>query len=587
MRNRQPFSTAAAAPTDLVLPISTLADADRLTVLGRGTVLGRPAVRVEVPFERAEPLFPFLSIGGDWRPFFPNDRVRIWPRRAQLVPVALERLPGDGRRARRLGAAVRPARRALAAFGLLGAGAPREPRHAGRERVRHPRDDVGAGSGRSRGRAERRASARPGSSRWRRARSAGSTATAWSCRGTTPARRSSRTRTGSRSSTWARRVRGTATRRSARSACRPRRSRSPGAASRTTSRPRGTTAVASRSTRPGPTCTSSPTCRARELLAAAGGAPGAGSPDARRVDAPPGRRGDRRTRLARDRSGVRPVPDRAPERAARRVRARERGAGGRRVRCRGDAVPEGRGRRRRHRHDPAAPRGRERAAAGDVGRPVERWTSAACRGGSPPTVRSSNGSTAACTDRSTRRGSRSRSSSPSRPRSAGTGQTDEPPDEPPPYRRDRGGRRDGLRARRHAHARDPGWANLPDPGSSAEPPAVPATEPQPPEAFLVWTSGGMPDGFRAAVGRLDGIQRSVVIASDNTWLGPIVVGAGRGGRRPEARVRDPARGRGGRSRGVRAVPAARRPVRRARARRRPRDPGESSARLRGLGPGRC
>ena len=63
-----------------------------------------------------------------------------------------------------------------------------------------------------------------------------------------------------------------------------------------------------------------------------------------------------------------------------------------------------------------------------------------------------------------------------------------------------------------------GWANLPDPGSSAEPPAVPATEPQPPEAFLVWTSGGMPDGFRAAVERLDGIQRSVVVASDNTWL---------------------------------------------------------------------
>jgi len=63
-----------------------------------------------------------------------------------------------------------------------------------------------------------------------------------------------------------------------------------------------------------------------------------------------------------------------------------------------------------------------------------------------------------------------------------------------------------------------GWANLPDPGSAAEPPAAPATEPQPPEAFLVWTSGGMPDGFRAAVERLHGIQRSVVIASDNTWL---------------------------------------------------------------------
>ena len=62
-----------------------------------------------------------------------------------------------------------------------------------------------------------------------------------------------------------------------------------------------------------------------------------------------------------------------------------------------------------------------------------------------------------------------------------------------------------------------GWANLPDPGSVAGP-TLPRTEPEPPQAFLVWTSGGMPDGFRAAVRRLDGIQRSVVIASDNTWL---------------------------------------------------------------------
>src|SRR4029453_5324000 len=74
-----------------------------------------------------------------------------------------------------------------------------------------------------------------------------------------------------------------------------------------------------------------------------------------------------------------------------------------------------------------------------------------------------------------------------------------------------------------------GWANLPDPGSSAEPPAVPTTEPQPPEAFLVWTSGGMPDGFRTAVEHLDGVQRSVVIASDNTWLAPAWSQPGEGG----------------------------------------------------------
>jgi len=96
VRNRLPFSTAAPIPTDLVLPISTLADADRLTVLGRGTVLGRPAVRVEVPFERAEPLFPFLSIGGDWRPFFPNDRVRIWLDERNWFPLRWDVYPATG-----------------------------------------------------------------------------------------------------------------------------------------------------------------------------------------------------------------------------------------------------------------------------------------------------------------------------------------------------------------------------------------------------------------------------------------------------------------------------------------------------------
>ncbi|HET8526030.1 MAG TPA: zf-HC2 domain-containing protein [Actinomycetota bacterium] len=101
VRNRLPFSTAAPTPTDLVLPISTLADADRLTVLGRGTVLGRPAVQVEVPFERARPLFPFLSIaggsiGGDWRPFFPNDRVRIWLDERNWFPLKWAVYPATG-----------------------------------------------------------------------------------------------------------------------------------------------------------------------------------------------------------------------------------------------------------------------------------------------------------------------------------------------------------------------------------------------------------------------------------------------------------------------------------------------------------
>jgi hypothetical protein len=97
VRNRLPFSTDRPAPTDLVLPIASLSDADRLTVLGRGMVLGRPAVEVEVPFVRARPLFPFLSMGlGDWRPFFPNDRVRIWLDRRNWFPLKWAVYPATG-----------------------------------------------------------------------------------------------------------------------------------------------------------------------------------------------------------------------------------------------------------------------------------------------------------------------------------------------------------------------------------------------------------------------------------------------------------------------------------------------------------
>jgi len=101
VRNRLPFSTAAPIPTDLVLPLDVLADAEDLTVLGRGSVLGRRAVRVEVPFERARPLFPFLSLGGDWRPFFERDRVRIWLDERSWFPLRWDVFPalGAGRRA--------------------------------------------------------------------------------------------------------------------------------------------------------------------------------------------------------------------------------------------------------------------------------------------------------------------------------------------------------------------------------------------------------------------------------------------------------------------------------------------------------
>ena len=370
VRNRLPFSTAAAAPTDLVLPISTLADADRLTVLGRGTVLGRPAVRVEVPFERAEPLFPFLSIGGDWRPFFPNDRVRIWLDERNWFPLRWNVYPATGAErdawALRFGLPDEPSLRSVFSVRALhvsldtpdasvfdipatasaqdqGARAvelsdvrretgfePVAPGTVGgldRYRVVLPRDDAGETLVAY---ADGLAFLNLGETRsWNGDAPFGPVGvqaeevplTGGGVAYYEPA-----------SQDHGRRI-----------------------------------AIHAAGT---DLYLESNLPRSR-LLAAAAALPVQGLPMPAAWTLPPRRSGDRRTGLARDRPCVRPVPDRAPERAARRVRARERGAGGRRVRCRGDAVPEGRGRRRRHRHDPAAPRGRERAAAGDVGRPVD------------------------------------------------------------------------------------------------------------------------------------------------------------------------------------------------------------------------
>jgi hypothetical protein len=112
VRNRAPFSSSAPAPTDLVLPLTALGAPEGVDVLGEGSVLGRDAVRVQVPFEQAASLFPFLSLGGDWRPFFANDRVRIWLDADDWFPLRWEVLPATGARreawARRFGLPPEP-----------------------------------------------------------------------------------------------------------------------------------------------------------------------------------------------------------------------------------------------------------------------------------------------------------------------------------------------------------------------------------------------------------------------------------------------------------------------------------------------
>jgi outer membrane lipoprotein-sorting protein len=97
VENRVPFSSTAPAPTDLILPVTSLADADQLSVVGQGSLLGRPAIEVRLPFDRAEPLFPFLSLGGSWRPFFGSDQVDLWLDARSWFPLSYAVYPAQGR----------------------------------------------------------------------------------------------------------------------------------------------------------------------------------------------------------------------------------------------------------------------------------------------------------------------------------------------------------------------------------------------------------------------------------------------------------------------------------------------------------
>jgi len=97
VENRVPFSSTTPAPTDLILPVTSLADANQLEVVGRGNLLGRPAIEVRLPFDLAEPLFPFLSLGGSWRPFFGSDQVDLWLDATSWLPLSYAVYPAGGR----------------------------------------------------------------------------------------------------------------------------------------------------------------------------------------------------------------------------------------------------------------------------------------------------------------------------------------------------------------------------------------------------------------------------------------------------------------------------------------------------------
>jgi len=89
------LSAAAPLPADLILPIATLGSPHGVQVVGEGALDGHQALQVEMSFARAAPLFPFLRLGGTWRPFFAGDRVHLWLDTTTWAPIRYDVTPAN------------------------------------------------------------------------------------------------------------------------------------------------------------------------------------------------------------------------------------------------------------------------------------------------------------------------------------------------------------------------------------------------------------------------------------------------------------------------------------------------------------
>jgi hypothetical protein len=90
---REPFSEAAPAPLDLIVPVRSLAGPSSAERLGVRRIDGRDAIGVAVTAAQAAPLLSGLRRAGNWRDLQATERVELWLDRDALVPLEV-RVPG-------------------------------------------------------------------------------------------------------------------------------------------------------------------------------------------------------------------------------------------------------------------------------------------------------------------------------------------------------------------------------------------------------------------------------------------------------------------------------------------------------------
>jgi hypothetical protein len=88
--HRQPFDGTSPVPTDIILPLETIASGEGISIAGRDQVAGRAAVHVVIPYWQAVPLVTSLQAGGSWRALDPLDRVDLWLEEDTWFPLRFE-----------------------------------------------------------------------------------------------------------------------------------------------------------------------------------------------------------------------------------------------------------------------------------------------------------------------------------------------------------------------------------------------------------------------------------------------------------------------------------------------------------------
>lgn len=87
---RQPFDGTSTAPSEILVPLETLATSDAFTVAGPERIEGLDALHVVLTYRQAYPLIEALQVGGSWAPLFPLDRVDLWLERDSSFPLRFE-----------------------------------------------------------------------------------------------------------------------------------------------------------------------------------------------------------------------------------------------------------------------------------------------------------------------------------------------------------------------------------------------------------------------------------------------------------------------------------------------------------------